>query len=121
MNPDLGTESPEDAAMQLKLSLQRFLEKMVRPVAEPAAVTTGYVEALTSFVYQFASRVVARDIIAFRDHAGRINISEEDVILMARKAPFYDHLKKYLAEELGVKAESPKRRPRNTKLEQYAV
>lgn len=112
----------DEASLQLKLSLQRFIEKMVRPVAGPMDVTTGYVEALTSLIYQFASRVVARDLIAFRDHAGRKNITEEDVILMARKAGFHDHLKKYLSEELGVtRDDAPKKRGRTPRLEQFAV
>lgn len=102
---------------------------MAKKTAGDKSVTSGYVDAMTNFVYQFTSKCVARDLIAFRDHANRKTLSEEDAILIARKAPFYDYLKGFLREGLGVvpKEESPKRSrkkgddsPKKTgRLEQY--
>lgn len=121
----------EEVKQQLKNSLQRFIEKIAKRTADDKSVTSGYVEAMTAFIYHFTTKCVSRDLIAFRDHANRRTLSEEDAILIARKAPFYDHLREYLRDELGVvtKDDSPKKgrkqkddspkKARNSKLDQY--
>jgi histone H3/H4 len=60
--------------------LQKSLRAFVGRIAERAA------RVLVSPFF------VARDLILFRDHANRKRISPDDVVLIARKTPFSEHL-----------------------------
>jgi histone H3/H4 len=103
-------------AAQLEVSLQHFIAKIVKHTAPDWQVSSGYLSALTGVVYQFTAKCMGRDLIAFRDHAGRRNVTEEDVLLVARKTPFHDHLRQYLANDLGyVPKGTPPAKPTRTK------
>jgi histone H3/H4 len=113
-----------EVAVQLQTSLQHFIERIVRAAADDKAVASGYFPAMATFIYQFTTKCVARDLIAFRNHAGRKTISEDDVILIARKTPFQEHLKSYLADELGAAAKDmTAKKPRSAagRLDQFKV
>ena len=66
-------------------------------------MNSGYVDALTSFIFEFTDKIITRDLIEFSKHAGRKNmINQDDVILIARKTSYSDHLTQYLTENMGV-------------------
>jgi hypothetical protein len=113
-----------ELAAQLQASLQHFIERIVRAAAGDKAVASGYFAAMARFVFQFTTKCVARDLIAFRDHARHKMISEDDAILIARKTPIQEHLKTYLAEELGgADRDRPANKPRAAagRLDQFKV
>lgn len=76
------------------------IERLVQYKAKDRA-STGYINALTSLMTQFTAKVIARDFVAFHNHARRTTISEDDVILLGRKLPkAYEHLQRYKEKEL---------------------
>lgn len=124
MDDSDGDAQAQEVAAQLRMSLHHFIERIVKAAAGDRTVAAGCVSVMATFVYEFTTKCVARDLIAFRDHAGRRTISEDDAILIARKTPFHDHLKRYLAEELGVESkDKAARKPRaaSAALEQFKV
>ena len=94
--------SRENRMEQLEKSMHYTVEKLVQHKTNGRA-SVGYINALTSLITQFTTNVVARDLVAFQNHAHRSTISEDDVILLARKMPkAYQHLISYKEKELGI-------------------
>ncbi|KAK8837836.1 hypothetical protein M9Y10_036374 [Tritrichomonas musculus] len=90
----------QDQIQQIQESLGLSIQRITKDAAGDKSVSTGYVNAISSFIYQFASMCISRDLIAFKDHAGRKSISEDDALLLSRKTKYHDHLIEYL-EDLG--------------------
>jgi histone H3/H4 len=97
-------DEPAERAAALEGSLRHSIAKIVRHAAPDRQASAGYIGALAGVVHQFAAKCVGRDLVAFRNHAGRRSVSEEDVLLLARRAPFREHLRRYLADDLGCPA-----------------
>ncbi|KAH0795824.1 putative apoptosis-inducing TAF9-like domain 1 family protein [Histomonas meleagridis] len=95
--------SNEEELQQIFESLRIFVQRIATKAAGDKDLSAGFINCLTNLVLMTTRAVIARDVIAFRNHAGRKTISEEDVLLIARKSPFYEHLAIYLQDELGVK------------------
>jgi histone H3/H4 len=110
-------QSSEAIILGLQASLQHSIERMVKNAADRPA-TSGFISSLSLLTCQFVQNCVARDLLAFREHAGRKTMSEEDVILISRKSPFHEHMKAYLKNQLGVAKPSP---VRSRKLDSYRV
>lgn len=91
-----------DQQQQFQMSIQHCVDKIVKSVSNDKQFTSGYVQALSEFLFQFTSRCVSRDLIAFKKHGGRKSLSPDDVLLVARKTNFKDHLQVYLRDKLGV-------------------
>lgn len=89
---------------QIYESIRIFTERIATKSSPKKELSAGYINCLSNMIMMLVRSVIARDMLAFRSHAGRRSISEEDVLLIARKAPFYDNLKKYMEDELGVNA-----------------
>lgn len=68
------------------------IEQIVRAISGKQTVTSGYIQALSSFLMQFVRGCVARDLLAFSAHADRKNIQPDDVVLLARKTKYHDTL-----------------------------
>lgn len=106
------SESKFDASeelQQISESVRIFTERIATKAAAGKELSAGYVNCLSNLVTMLVRSVVARDILAFRAHAGRRCVTEEDVLLIARKAPFYGKLKRYMEDELGVNATKGRR------------
>lgn len=112
---DAFIERNEKDIQEVIQQIQNSLESSVRRIAANAAkdksVSTGYTNAISSFIYQFTSTCISRDLIAFKDHAGRKSISEDDALLISRKTRYHKHLIEYL-EDLGF---TPKAQTRGRK------
>lgn len=50
-------------------------------------MSVGAISALTELVYEYSTRMLGKDLVAFSEHAGRKRITIDDVKLMARKDP----------------------------------
>lgn len=101
----------EEIVKQIQRSIELSIQRIAKSAADDKSVSTGYVNALSSFIYQFTSMCISRDLIAFRNHAGRRSISEEDALLISRKTKYHSHLIEYL-EDLGF---TPKAQARGRK------
>ena len=107
MDDFVQRESRENRMEQLEKSMHYTIERLVQYKSKDRA-SSGFVNALTSLITQFTTKVVARDLVAFQNHAHRSTINEDDVILLARKMPkLYQHLITYKEKELGI---SPKQK-----------
>lgn len=105
--------SLDDKIAQIQKSLDLFVERIATKAAEDhniSHVTSGYIRNLSSFIYQFTSMCIARDLIAFRDHAGRRSISEDDALLLARKTQYHQHLIKFLKSLGGTTKAQPRQK-----------
>lgn len=54
---------------------------------DSAHMSTQAVAALSELIYQYATKSLSNDLLAFSRHANRRTITLEDVLLMARKDP----------------------------------
>lgn len=99
---------PAERMEQLEKSIHYSVGRIVQYKAKDKA-SSGFINALSTFLMQFTTKVVARDLVAFQNHAHRATISEDDVILIARKMPkAYQHLIEYKEKELGITSKSKK-------------
>jgi centromere protein S len=99
---------PSERAEQLEKSIHYSVGRIVQYKAKDRA-SSGFINALSTLIVQFTTKIVARDLVAFQTHAHRATISEDDVILIARKMPkAYQHLNEYKERELGISAKPKK-------------
>ena len=89
--------------IEIQNSIRRSVEKIATNVNDELKVSSNYINSLSDFIYNYACLCVARDLIAFTNHASRKNVSEDDVILLSRKTKYHDHLIQY-GEENGILA-----------------
>jgi histone H3/H4 len=87
----------EQRKKQISDSIAVFVERIVHEAAGADRVTASFVNALSAVTYEFAFGCVARDLLLFRNHAGRKLLSPDDLLLLTRKAPFHDHIAAYIA------------------------
>ena len=88
----------EERINEIKNSLRRCVEKIATAAAENHKVSSSYIDSLTNMIYEYTTKCASRDLVAFKNHANRKNISEEDVVLLSRKTKYRDHLVEYLEE-----------------------
>lgn len=100
MDAFIERNDSQEVAQQIQQSLGLSIQRIANSAAGDKSVSTGFVNAISTFIYQFTSTCISRDLIAFRDHAGRKSISEDDALLISRKTKYHGHLIDYL-EDLG--------------------
>lgn len=81
---DSATERDLRASLQHAVAQICLEEEMTD---DSAHMSTQAVAALSELIYQYATKSLSNDLLAFSRHANRRTITLEDVLLMARKDP----------------------------------
>ncbi|EAX93443.1 hypothetical protein TVAG_137280 [Trichomonas vaginalis G3] len=85
-------------------SCQKIVQKKTNDKA-----TSSYINCLSSLVSQYITQIMVRDLVDFAKHAGRKEITVDDVILLSRKMPkTYQHLQEYKEKHLGITSKPKK-------------
>jgi len=93
MDKFLSKSSDEEKRAQIEKSLKVSVEKIIQS-SYKNGVSLGFINSVSSLIYQFAAKCVARDLLEFRNHSGRKNVSVDDAILITRKTKYYEIFKK---------------------------
>lgn len=94
-------------------ALRFFVGKICEQQLKPKVPSHEFVSALTSLVFTLLDEHLPRELLAFSKHAGRKNITDEDVLLFCRKTSLKEYLSEY--RKSIPSAESPKKQSRKSK------
>ena len=93
-------------------ALRFFVGKICEQELKPKVPSHEFVSALTSLVFTLLDTHLPKELIAFSKHAGRKNITDDDMFLFCRKTSLKEYLEEY---RKGISVEPPKKQSKKSK------